>query len=79
VGGEPEDVDDDLYVMVNTSWKPLEFVVQEGRPSEWQQVVDTGQESPDDIREPGQNEPLISMRYTAGPRSVVVLVRPRSS
>jgi isoamylase len=71
--------DDDLYVMVNASWKPLEFAVQEGRPSEWQRVVDTAQESPDDIREPGQKAPEISMRYTAGPRSVVVLVRPRSS
>ena len=71
--------DDDLYVMVNAYWEPLEFVVQEGRPSEWQRVVDTAQESPDDIREPGQGVPLTSVRYTAGPRSVVVLVRPRSS
>jgi glycogen operon protein len=71
--------DDDLYVMVNAYWKPLEFVVQEGRPSEWQRVVDTAQDSPDDIREPGQGVPLTSARYTVGPRSVVVLVRPRSS
>ena len=26
---------DDLYMMVNTFWEPLEFLVQEGRPSEW--------------------------------------------
>jgi glycogen operon protein len=71
--------DDDLYVMVNAYWKPLEFVVQEGRPSEWQRVVDTAQDSPDDIREPGQGVPLTSRRYTVGPRSVVVLMRPWSS
>jgi isoamylase len=70
--------DDDLYVMVNAYWEPLEFVVQEGRPSEWRRVVDTAQESPDDIRDPDQGLPLTSARYTAGPRSVVVLVRPRS-
>jgi len=71
--------DHDLYVMVNAYWEPLQFVVQEGRPRQWQRVVDTGQESPDDIREPGRKVPLTSERYTAGPRSVVVLVRPRSS
>jgi isoamylase len=71
--------DDDLYVMVNAYWKPLEFVVQAGRPSEWQRVVDTGLESPDDICEPGWGVPMASMRYTVGPRSVVVLLRPGSS
>jgi glycogen operon protein len=71
--------DDDLYVMVNAYWEPLEFVVQEGPPSEWQRAVDTGQESPDDILEPGLGVPLTSVRYLAVPRSVVVLVRPRSS
>ncbi|MGH7388237.1 MAG: glycogen debranching protein [Candidatus Rokuibacteriota bacterium] len=71
--------DDDLYVIVNMYWEPLEFAVQEGRPSEWQRAVDTGQESPDDVREPGRGVPLSSLRYTAGPRSVVVLVRQRGS
>ena len=63
----------------NAYWEPLEFVVQEGRPTEWQRAVDTGQESPDDIREPGRGVPLSSLRYTAAPRSVVVLVRQRGS
>jgi pullulanase/glycogen debranching enzyme len=66
-------------VMVNAYWEPLEFGVQEGRPSGWQRAVDTGQESPDDIREPGRGRPLTSVRYTVRPRSVVVLVRPQSS
>jgi glycogen operon protein len=71
--------DDDLYVMINAYWEPLEFVVQEGRPSEWQRVVDTARESPDDVREPDRGVALTSARYTVGSRSVVVLVRPRSS
>ena len=70
--------DDDFYVMVNGHWEPLEFVVQEGCPSGWLRVVDTARESPDDIREPDRGVPLTSARYTVGPRSVVVLVRPRS-
>ncbi|MEX2223401.1 MAG: hypothetical protein WEG40_16560 [Candidatus Rokuibacteriota bacterium] len=65
--------------MVNAHWEPLEFVVQEGRPSEWQRVVDTTRETPDDIREPDRGVTLTAARYTVGPRSVVVLVRPRSS
>jgi glycogen operon protein len=71
--------DDDLYVMVNAYWEPLEFVVQEGRPSEWRRVVDTGQESPDDICDPGRELRLTSARYATSPRSIVVLVRPRRS
>ena len=62
--------------MVNAHREPVEFVVQEGRPSEWQRVVDTARESPDDIREPDRGAPLTSARYTVGPRSAVVLVRP---
>lgn len=67
--------DDDLYVIVNAYWEPLEFVVLEGPPSEWRRVVDTRPESPDDIRELGKEVPLSSMRYTVEPRSIVVLVR----
>ena len=70
--------DDDLYVMVSAYWEPLEFVVQEGQPSEWRRVVDTGRESPGDICEPGRELLLTSVRYTVGPRSIVVLVRPRA-
>ena len=40
-------------------------------------VVDTGRESPDDIREAGQEVLQTSASYTVGPRSVVVLMRSR--
>jgi glycogen operon protein len=69
--------DDDLYVMVNAHAEPLQFTVQDGAAAEWRRVIDTGRESPDDIREPGQEDPLRSGRYTVRPRSVVVLLKPR--
>jgi isoamylase len=71
--------DDDLYVMVNAHRKALDFIVQEGAPAEWQCVIDTAQESPRDILEPGQEARLTSAYYNVGPRSVVVLWRPRRS
>ena len=50
-----------------------------GRASEWRRMVDTGQDSPDDIGEKDWGAPLTSLRYIPQPRSVVVLVRPRGS
>jgi glycogen operon protein len=67
--------DDDLYVMINGYWEALTFTIQEG--GQWRRVVDTSRESPDDFREAGRAAPLDSPRYPVGPRSVVVLVRPR--
>jgi glycogen operon protein len=68
--------DDDLYVMVNAYWNPLEFVVQEGRSSQWQQVVNTGLESPPTTSASLGGEcgrPRCVVRV--GPRSVVVPLR----
>jgi isoamylase len=69
--------DDDVYVMVNGWWSELSFEIQEGRPEDWVRVVDTSLDSPHDIVEPGQQAPLGSRRYVVGPRSIVVLRRPR--
>ncbi len=69
--------DDDLYVMVNAYGAALEFTIQTGAASEWQRIVDTGCVSPDDFREPPGVVALTSARYVVGPRSVVVLLRPR--
>jgi isoamylase len=67
--------DNDLYVMVNAFWEPLQFVIQEGSSDVWFRVVDTSMDSPDDIREAGNEAPLASMTYDVGPRSVVLLLR----
>jgi isoamylase len=70
--------DDDLYVMINGASDARPFLVQDGTASEWRRVVDTGAESPDDFREPSRAVPLMSAQYAIGPRSMVVLLRPRS-
>jgi isoamylase len=70
-GGSVHDVD--LYVMINAYWEPLHFTIQEA--GAWRRVVDTSMPSPDDIAEPGAEVPLSELRYTVGPRSVVVLLQ----
>jgi len=67
--------DDDIYVMINAYWEPLEFQVQEGTAQEWMRIVDTALASPDDFSERG--EPLWVARYSVAPRSVAVLLRPK--
>src|SRR6201987_1107626 len=46
-GGSQDD--DDIYVMINAYWEPLEFQIQEGKPQEWMRIVDTGFLSPGDF------------------------------
>ncbi|QDU74601.1 Glycogen debranching enzyme [Bremerella volcania] len=66
--------DDDLYVMVNASSEVVRFGLHEGRPDQWQCVIDTSHESPDDIREtPGGA--LEDHFYDVAARTVAVLVR----
>jgi glycogen operon protein len=67
--------DDDIYVMINAYWEPLEFQVQEGEAQEWMRIADTALASPDDFSERG--EPLQVAGYSVAPRSVVVLIRPK--
>jgi isoamylase len=67
--------DDDIYVMINAYWEPLEFHVQEGTAREWVRVVDTALPSPEDFSD--RDEPLKMASYLVDPRSVVVLLRRR--
>ena len=67
--------DDDIYVMINAYWEPLEFQIQEGTGQQWLRIVDTALPSPDDFSDGG--DPLGAMNYLVGPRSVVVLLRRR--
>lgn len=64
--------DQDLYVMINAWWEPLDFVIQAGGPQTWQRVVDTTLPSPQDIGDP---VPPGDGRYRLGPRSVAVFIR----
>jgi glycogen operon protein len=67
--------DDDIYVMINAYWEPLDFHVQEGTAREWVRIVDTALASPEDFSDRG--EPLKAASYLVAPRSVVVLLRRR--
>jgi glycogen operon protein len=69
--------DDDIYVMINAYWEALEFQVQEGAAQEWKRIVDTSLTSPDDFLAGGV--PLNDVKYIVSPRSVVVLLRPRTN
>jgi isoamylase len=68
--------DDDIYVMINAYWQPLQFQIQEGAPQDWVRVVDTALPSPSDFSERGVQ--LQQSIYQLAPRSIVVLVRRRS-
>jgi len=70
--------DDDLYVMINAWWHNLDFTIQEGNTTEWNRVVDTSLQSPDDITEPGGEQQIENATYAVKARSVVVLIRKRS-
>ena len=68
--------DDDIYVMINAYWEPLQFKIQEGAPQDWLRIVDTNLPSPDDFSE--HSLPMQQSIYQVGPRSVVVLVRSKT-
>ena len=68
--------DDDIYVMINAYWEPLQFQIQEGAPQDWVRIVDTDQPSPLDFSEHGL--PLQQSIHRVAPRSIVVLVRSKT-
>jgi glycogen operon protein len=65
--------DCDLYVMINAYHEPLEFEIQESPAGLWRRAIDTALDSPLDIADPGEEQPIASLRYRVAPRSVVVL------
>jgi isoamylase len=67
--------DVDIYVMINSYWQDLEFVIQEGRPGDWRRAVDTALETPHDFADGGNAPVLTSLNYELRPRSIVVLTR----
>lgn len=64
-----------LYLIANAFWEELQFKLPTAGDERWYRVIDTMLESPCDIAEPGEEERLEDQkRYTAGPRSVVLLL-----
>jgi glycogen operon protein len=69
--------DDDIYVMINAYWQKLQFEIQDGVPQQWMRVVDTNLPSPEDFLQ--RAVPLRQSLYEVAPRSVVVLVREKTT
>lgn len=76
--GSSED-DDDLYVMINASDQPLEFVIQETHPNGWLRIIDSSLEAPHDIVEVEHALILHAPSYALQPRSIVVCCSRRGS
>ena len=72
-------MDQDIYVLINAYWEDLNFQIQQGDSSDWRCVADTAMPSPLDLFEPGDEKPLSSLNYEVKARSVVVLLRIRTS
>ena len=66
--------DADIYVMINGSSEPVEFVVQDIRPEEWLRVIDTSLTAPEDFCDPGSEARIDSSTCRLNPRSIVVLL-----
>jgi isoamylase len=67
--------DRDLYVMINAGAEDVVFTIQEGDPSDWRPVIDTGRPSPADIVPEAEARPLAGAEYALKARSVAVLLR----
>ncbi len=68
-GGE-----DDLHVMMNMYWEPLEFELPPVAGRTWHRTCDTSLASPEDIADPGREVRIDGDKYVVNGRSVVVLV-----
>lgn len=66
-----------LYIMVNTYWDQLTFEIPEptitANHSSWKRIIDTGQDSPNDISTFDKAIQIFPGHYTLASRSVVVL------
>ena len=71
--GEPGD-EEDIHVMMNMYWEPLEFEIPELRERSWYRAVDTFLPSPQDIAGAGKEVRVNGNNYFVQGRSVVVLI-----
>ncbi len=67
--------DDDFLLLFNAGAEEQTFTLPPAGGKQWRLAVDTGREPPQDIREPGREEPLARQdRCLVRPRSLVVLL-----
>ena len=61
-----------FYLILNAYWEPLTFELPRGVA--WRRWIDTALESPNDIVEWRQSQPVPGDEYRTGSRSVVILI-----
>jgi isoamylase len=71
--GEPGD-EEDIHVMMNMYWEPLEFEIPRLMERRWYRAVDTFLPTPQDILKPGDEVRVDAGSYLVQGRSIVVLV-----
>ena len=62
------------HVMMNMYRELFDFQVLSVPGRHWSRVIETFRPSPQDIREPGREQPIMSDRYRVEGRSIVVLM-----
>ncbi|MBT5231159.1 MAG: glycogen debranching protein GlgX [Methylococcales bacterium] len=72
--GESEG-DTDLFVMINAFWEPIDFILPEGKASDWLEAVNTAEKSGQDCCAPGTEKSLKRLSKRVEPRSIVVCIR----
>jgi glycogen operon protein len=66
--------EEDIHVMLNMDAQGLDFELPVVKGRQWHLVVDTAKPSPQDIIDPGKEQPLAGQQIHVEGRSVVVLV-----
>jgi glycogen operon protein len=72
------DGEEDIHVLLNMYWEPLDFDLPPLTGRSWHLAADTAENAPRDAAEPGKEKQVTSGTFTAQARSVVVLVSQRS-
>jgi len=66
--------DADIYVMINSADEAIDFGIHEGVVGQWQRIIDTARESPEDILHSFATT-VDEAIYSVNARSIVVLLR----
>jgi glycogen operon protein len=69
IGGE-----EDIHVMLNMYWEPLDFELPPVKGRRWFRAADTSLTAPNDVSVPGKEPAVPEGIYKVGARSVVILV-----
>jgi glycogen operon protein len=68
------DGEEDIHVLLNMHWDPIDFDLPPVAGRRWHLAVDTAEAPPLDVSEPGQEKLIAGNSLRAQGRSVVVLV-----